>query len=140
MIRRPPRSTRTDTLFPYTTLFRSLPRGAARNALDSALWSLEARLSQRPVWQLAGLGPPRPLATAYTISLADPSDMESAARNAAAAGYALLKVKLGGDGDMDRIAAVRRGSPAARLIVDANEAWAGLRSEEHTAELQSLMR
>src|SRR3546814_14174777 len=89
MIRRPPRSTRTDTLFPYTTLFRSLPRGAARNALDSALWSLEARLSQRPVWQLAGLGPPRPLATAYTISLADPAVMEAAARNAAAAGYAL---------------------------------------------------
>src|SRR3546814_1245092 len=72
------------------------------------------------------LGPPRPLATAYTISLADPAVMEAAARNAAAAGYALLKVKLGGDGDMDRIAAVRRGSPAARLIVDANEAWAGL--------------
>src|SRR3546814_13237066 len=93
MIRRPPRSTRSDTLFPYTTPFRS--------------------------------GPPRPLATAYTISLADPAVMEAAARNAAAAGYALLKVKLGGDGDMDRIAAVRRGSPAARLIVDANEAWAG---------------
>src|SRR3546814_10251 len=113
-----------------------LPRGAARNALDSALWSLEARLSQRPVWQLAGLGPPRPLATAYTISLADPAVMEAAARNAAAAGYALLKVKLGGDGDMDRIAAVRRGSPAARLIVDANEAWAGLDLEAQAAALR----
>src|SRR3546814_11841480 len=57
-----------------------LPRGAARNALDSALWSLEARLSQRPVWQLAGLGPPRPLATASTISLADPAVMERSER------------------------------------------------------------
>src|SRR3546814_12546611 len=62
--------------------------------------------------------------------------MEAAARNAAAAGYALLKVKLGGDGDMDRIAAVRRGSPAARLIVDANEAWAGLDLEAQAAALR----
>src|SRR3546814_17583453 len=62
--------------------------------------------------------------------------MEAAARNAAAAGYALLKVKLGGDGDMDRIAAVRRGSHAARLIGDANKAWAGLDLEAQAAALR----
>lgn len=102
-----------------------LPRGAARNALDSALWSLEARQTARPVWHLAGLEPPRPVMTAFTISLAEPAVMEAAARTAAAR-HGLLKLKLGGDGgDLDRITAVRRGAPDARLIVDANEAWGG---------------
>lgn len=102
-----------------------LPRGAARNALDAALWHLRARRAGRPVWALAGLSGPKPLVTAFTISLADPARMEADAR-AAAGRYPLLKLKLAGEGDEARVAAVRRGAPAARLIVDANEAWTGM--------------
>jgi L-alanine-DL-glutamate epimerase-like enolase superfamily enzyme len=103
----------------------ALPRGAARNALDAALWDLHARQTGRPVWSLAGLAEPGPLTTAFTISLGDPARMEADAR-AAARRYPLLKLKLAGAGDVDRVAAVRRGAPDARLIVDANEAWTGL--------------
>jgi len=100
-----------------------LPRGAARNALDCAHWDLEAKLLGRPVYRLAGLPEPRPLTTAFTISLGDPARMEADAR--AAAHLPLLKLKLAGEGDLDRVAAVHRGAPNARLIVDANEAWTG---------------
>ncbi len=101
-----------------------LPPGAARNALDCALWDLEAKRSGRRVWQMLGLPDPRPMLTAYTISLGEPGAMEAAAR--AAAGRELLKVKLGaGAGDLERVAAVRRAAPDARLIVDANAGWAG---------------
>lgn len=100
-----------------------LPRGAARNALDCALWDLKAKRTGMPVWELAGLPPPQPLVTAFTISLAEPARMETDAR--AAAHLPLLKLKLAGDGDEARVAAVRRGAPDARLIVDANEAWTG---------------
>lgn len=103
-----------------------MPAGAARNALDCALWDLEAKQSGRPVWALAGLQPPLSLATAFTISLDLPEAMETAARGAADAGYRLLKCKLTGEGDVERVAAVRRGAPLVRLIVDANESWAGL--------------
>jgi L-Ala-D/L-Glu epimerase len=94
---------------------------AARNALDCALWDLEAKQTGRPAWQLAGLAEPRQLLTAYTLSLADPTAMGEAA--AAAASRPLLKLKLGGPEDRDRLAAVRRNAPASRLIVDANEGW-----------------
>jgi L-alanine-DL-glutamate epimerase-like enolase superfamily enzyme len=103
------------------TLRTELPPGAARNAVDCALWDLEAKLAGKPVWQLAGLPEPRPVTTAYTISLADPATMaEQAAR---AASRELLKVKLGGDGDLERMTAVRAAAPDARIILDANEAW-----------------
>ncbi|MCC6779344.1 MAG: dipeptide epimerase [Hyphomicrobiales bacterium] len=95
--------------------------GAARNALDCALWDLEAKRSSRPAHVLAGLPPPRPLITAYTISLATPAAMAEAA--ATAAERPLLKIKLGSDDDPTRIAAVRRAAPRAQLIVDANEGW-----------------
>lgn len=97
-----------------------LPRGAARNALDCALWDLEAKRTGCRVWQLAGLDEPAALTTAYTISLGSPAAM------AAAAGTSdrpLLKLKLGGDADLDRVRAVRVAAPRSRLIVDANEAW-----------------
>jgi L-Ala-D/L-Glu epimerase len=100
-----------------------LPHGAARNALDCALWDLAAQQAGVPVWQLAGLPAPQPLMTAFTISLADPDTMEADAR--ARAALPLLKLKLAGEGDHARVAAVRRGAPNARLIVDANEAWTG---------------
>ena len=102
-----------------------LPRGAARNALDCALWDLEARRTGTPVWRLAGLPAPRPLTTAFTISLAEPDRMAADARAAAHLPLLKLKLKLAGEGDMARVAAVRRGAPEARLIVDANEAWTG---------------
>ena len=98
-----------------------LPRGAARNALDCALWDLDAKKSGVPVWKLASLPEPQPLVTAFTISLGDPDRMEADAR--ASAHLPLLKLKLAGEGDEARVAAVRRGAPDARLIVDANEAW-----------------
>lgn len=103
-------------------LQRAMTRGAARNAVDCALWDLEAKLSGNPVWKLAGLEEPKPLTTAYTLSLAEPDVMREAARVAAA--RPLLKLKLGGDGqDIARVAAVREGAPDATLIVDANEGW-----------------
>jgi L-Ala-D/L-Glu epimerase len=99
-----------------------LPAGAARNALDCALWDLEAKRTGRRAHQLAALPPPKPLVTAYTISLADPEAMAQAAM--AASARPLLKVKLGGaGGDVERIAAVRRAASKAELIVDANEGW-----------------
>jgi L-alanine-DL-glutamate epimerase-like enolase superfamily enzyme len=104
-----------------------MPAGAARNALDAALWDLEAKQAGRRVWQMLGLPQPRPLLTAYTISLGDPATMAAAA--ALAKGRELLKIKLGGEGgpeaDIECTAAVRRAAPDARLTVDANEAWGG---------------
>ena len=99
----------------------ALPAGAARNALDCALWDLEAKRSGTPVWQIAGLSPPRPMTTAFTLSLAEPLQMEAKARQHA--DRPLLKIKLGGAGDIERLAAVRRGAPNSDLIVDANEGW-----------------
>ena len=99
----------------------ALPAGAARNALDCALWDLEAKRTGRRAYQLAALPPPKPLVTAYTISLADPQTMARAAECASA--RPLLKVKLGAANDAERIAAVRRAAPKAELIVDANEGW-----------------
>ena len=99
----------------------AMPPGAARNALDCAFWDLEAKRSGRPVHALAGLPAPHALTTAYTISLGEPTAMAAAA--AIAATRALLKVKLGAEGDGARIAAVRAAAPKATLIVDANEGW-----------------
>src|SRR5438270_890708 len=99
----------------------TMPAGAARNALDCALWDLEAKVSGQPVHTLAGLPVPRALVTAYTISLGTPQAMADAAAQAAT--RKLLKLKLGGKGDAARVAAVRAAAPNAELIVDANEAW-----------------
>jgi L-alanine-DL-glutamate epimerase-like enolase superfamily enzyme len=98
-----------------------LPPGAARNALDCALWDLEAKRTGQRAASLAGLGVLRPVTTALTISLAAPQEMAAKAR--AAGAYPLLKLKLGGAGDAARLAAVRAAVPHARLIADANEAW-----------------
>lgn len=102
-------------------LQQAMPAGAARNALDCAFWDLAAKQAGRPVHVLAGLPQPRPVITAYTISLGPADEMRQQAEQAAA--RPLLKIKLGGAGDPGRIAAVRRGAPHAELIVDANEAW-----------------
>ncbi|MET0271280.1 MAG: N-acetyl-D-Glu racemase DgcA [Sphingomonas sp.] len=113
------------TIHDRVELAGRLGRGAARNAVDAALWDHAARRSGRPAWQSAGLArAPAACLTAYTISLAEPAVMEAKAREAAGR-YPLLKLKLAGEGDLARVAAVRCGAPAARLIVDANEAWTG---------------
>ena len=99
----------------------AMPPGAARNALDCAFWDLAAKHAGKPAYELAGLPPPHPLITAFTISLGTSDAMAKAARDAAA--RPLLKIKLGTDGDPERIAAVRAAVPQADLIVDANEGW-----------------
>jgi L-alanine-DL-glutamate epimerase-like enolase superfamily enzyme len=99
----------------------ALPPGAARNALDCALWDLDAKRAGCRVWDLAGLAPPKAVISAYTLSLDSPENMGRAA--AAEAERPLLKLKLAGADDLERVAAVRAGAPNARLIVDANEGW-----------------
>jgi L-Ala-D/L-Glu epimerase len=98
-----------------------LSAGAARNALDCALWDLEAKMSGRSAAKLAGLASLHAVETALTISLASPEEMAARAQDAAS--YPLLKLKLGCDGDEERLAAVREAVPNARLLADANEAW-----------------
>lgn len=102
-------------------LYDLLPAGAARNAVDCALWDLEAKQAGRRVWELAGLPAPGPEITAYTLSLDTPEAMEQQATKHAH--RPLLKIKLGTPDDMPRLEAVRRGAPDARIIIDANEGW-----------------
>jgi L-alanine-DL-glutamate epimerase-like enolase superfamily enzyme len=116
-------------------LLQKMPHGAARNALDCALWDLECRKENIALWQLAGLPEPVATVSALTISLGSPSLMERHARQAAADGYTLLKLKLAGDHDHERVAAVHRGAPDARLIVDANESWNDLDIAAEAARL-----
>lgn len=114
----------------------TMPAGAARNALDCALIDLQAKTSGRRAWQLLGLAEPRAAQTAYTLSLGSPEEMAAAAR--AASERPLLKIKLGGDGDLERMAAVREGAPGATLIVDANEAWREDQLEPYLTRLAEL--
>lgn len=115
--------------FDRQSLYELLPAGAARNAVDCALWDLEAKKIGKRVWELAGLPAPKPEITAYTLSLDTPEAMEvQAAKNAF---RPLLKIKLGTPDDMPRLEAVRRGAPKSRIIIDANEGW----STEVYAEL-----
>jgi len=98
-----------------------LPPGAARNALDCALWDVEAKRGTSRAWDLAGIDVPPALTCAYTLSL---SDVDSMYRSAVGhSGFPLLKIKVSSDGVLDRVRAVARGAPGARLIVDANESW-----------------
>ncbi|MFG6595301.1 N-acetyl-D-Glu racemase DgcA [Sulfitobacter sp. 1A13368] len=102
-------------------LYDLLPAGAARNAVDCALWDLEAKRAGKRVWELAGLTAPGPEITAYTLSLDEPEAMRA---QAAKHSYRpLLKIKLGTPDDMPRLEAVRAGAPDATIIIDANEGW-----------------
>jgi L-alanine-DL-glutamate epimerase-like enolase superfamily enzyme len=98
----------------------ALPAGAARNAIDCALWDLAAKRAGKRVWEIAGLPAPAPVITAYTISLDTPAAMADAARRV---DFPLLKLKLGAADDPARLRVVRAARPDARLIVDANEGW-----------------
>lgn len=113
-----------------------LPAGAARNALDCALWDFEAKRRRIPVWRLAGLPEPGPVTTAYTLSLDNAESMGRAAK--AESWRPLIKLKLAGDGDLERVAAVRENAPSSRVIVDANESWVADRVESLAAALGDL--
>ncbi len=112
-----------------TALQTAMKAGAARNAIDCALWDIDAKAAGKPIHDLAGLPAPMPLVTAYTLSLASPDEMAAKAR--AAADKPLLKIKLGGSGDVGRLNAIRAARPDARIIVDANEGW----TEENLTEM-----
>ncbi|MET4318729.1 O-succinylbenzoate synthase [Bradyrhizobium sp. RT5a] len=114
----------------------AMPPGAARNALDCALIDLEARAAGLRAWSLLDRPSPGERTTAYTISLGTPEAM--AAATAKAAHRPLLKIKLGGDGDGERIAAVREAAPESELIVDANEAWTEANLEHNLAVCEGV--
>lgn len=109
-----------DLLRPSGDAATVLPPGAARNALDCALWDLAAKRAGQTVAERLGLTP-HPVITCFTLSLGTPESM--AAKAAEAAHRPLLKVKLGGEGDVERIRAVRAAAPKSRIVVDANESW-----------------
>ena len=103
------------------TLIKTLPPGAARNALDCAMWDLEAKSANTRVWQLAGLPNPHPVQTAFTISL---DTIDKMTRAAVENAYRpILKLKLGTPDDLDRLVAVRKAAPNTKLVIDANEGW-----------------
>lgn len=114
----------------------AMPPGAARNALDCALWDLDAKRAGLPVWHLAGLPEPKPVITAFTLSLDTPEAMR--AKAAENAHRPLLKIKLGTPDDLPRLMAVREGAPAARLIIDANEGWSATDYAALAPELVAL--
>jgi L-alanine-DL-glutamate epimerase-like enolase superfamily enzyme len=95
--------------------------GAARNAIDCALWDLEAKLVGKPVWEIAGLDKPHDVITTYTLSLDTPAKMAEAAK--ANAHRPFLKLKLAGPEDLERVKAVHQAAPNVKLMVDANEGW-----------------
>lgn len=113
-----------------------LPPGGARNALDCALWDLEAKHSLQRAWQLAGMNAVRPLLTAYTLGIDTPERMSAAAR--AAQAYSLLKLKLSGEGDLERVRAIRAARPDVEIIVDANQAWNPTQLRELTPAFADL--
>jgi L-alanine-DL-glutamate epimerase-like enolase superfamily enzyme len=114
-------------------LQRVMPPGAARNALDCAFWDLDAKRDDCRAADLAGIAAMRPVVTAYTLSLDTPERMGKAA--ASQRQRPLLKLKLSGDGDIERVQAVREAAPAARLLVDPNEGW----RERHLTEVMPAL-
>lgn len=104
-----------------TALINLMPQGATRNAVDCALWDVEAKEKMKPVWQLAGLPKPKPIVTAYTISYKSAYEMgEDAKINAF---RPLLKIKLGIEDDLERVEKVCTNAPNSKIIIDANEGW-----------------
>ena len=118
-------------------LAASLTAGAARNAIDCALWDLAAKTAGQRVYELAGLPEPAPCFATYTLSLGAP---EAMATEAAGVDKPILKLKLGAqdDSDVERVAAVRAAAPASRLIIDANEGWDLAKLRRYLPELHKL--
>ncbi len=118
------------------TLQQAMPPGAARNALDSAFWDIDAKRAYRSVAELAGLGAVPPLMTAFTLDFDTPDKMaEQATANRT---RPLLRLEFSGDGVVERVRAVRQAAPAARLIVDANEGWNEAQLREYVPMLLDL--
>jgi L-Ala-D/L-Glu epimerase len=113
-----------------------MPPGAARNAVDCALWDFEAKAGERSVEEMLGAGKAAALFTAFTLSLGSPDEMAAAAR--AAAHRPLLKIKVGGDGDIERLRAVVQAAPNCRIILDANEGWTEANVEANMGEAAAL--
>ena len=128
-------STKSERNLDRHRLQMLLPAGAARNALDCALWDLEAKASGKRVWELANIPVVAQVETSFTISLDTPEKMAAAAK--AAATRPILKLKLGGESlDLSRVEAVREAAPNARLLIDANESW----SPEHYREIVPALK
>ena len=117
-------------------LLELLPPGGARMAADAALWDLEAQLTGRSAWAMAGVDE-GPVETVFTIGLEDTPEA-MAAKAAAASDISLFKVKLGNDRPVERIAAIRRARPGARLVVDINQGWNFDELQRHAPALQAL--
>jgi len=126
-------------------LHNVMPKGAARNAVDCALWDLEAKLADKRVWELpqiskhlaaGGMSEPESVTTVYTLSLDTPEKMGEAAAKHSRRPY--LKIKLTGDGDLERLAAISDNAPNSRLIVDANEGWTLEHYQRFVPELKSF--
>ena len=99
-----------------------LPAGAARNAIDCAMWDLEAKILNSSVFEISNLPKPKPVTSAFTLSLSSPSEMAKEARINAS--KSILKIKLGGGiKDIERIEAIKKSAPHSKIIVDANESW-----------------
>ncbi|WP_404384933.1 N-acetyl-D-Glu racemase DgcA [Caenispirillum salinarum] len=122
--------------FDRAALRAQVPAGAARNALDCALWDLEAKESGVPAWKTAGVPEPAPVVTAQTVSLGTPDEMRASA--AKLADRPLLKLKVGAEQVVERVRAVREAAPAASMIVDANEAWTPAMLAETCAAMADL--
>lgn len=116
-------------------LYDLLGAGAARNAIDCALWDVEAKAKGKRVWDLIGVPAPKPCITAFTLSLDTPDNMRASAFKHAH--RPLLKIKLGTPDDMARLEAVRAGAPKSEIIVDANEGWS---AEVYTELAPHLLR
>ena len=117
-------------------LLQLLPAGGARNALDAALWDLEAKRTGRSVWELARIDRPRTISTCLTIGIRSVADYETRAR--ALARYEWIKVKVSNENPLEAVAAVRRGAPAAHLVVDANQSWSVDLLQQLTPSLSQL--
>ena len=113
-----------------------LPPGGARSGIDCALWDLEAKRAGCRAWELAGMSSVSPILTDYTLGIDTPEAMAKAA--VAASHHPLLKIKLLGEGDIERVALIRNARPDARLIVDANQAWNVQQVHEYVPQLAKL--
>ena len=112
-----------------------LPPGGARNAIDCALWDLEAKQTGQTIWQLIGWEP-RPVTTVYTVGIDEPANMEKDA--AAHRAYPFLKVKVGIGEPLDQIAAINAGAPDSAIIIDANQAWTVADLEKYAGKLKAM--
>tara|TARA_B100001123_G_C15307820_1_gene1023290 strand:+ start:1667 stop:2545 length:879 start_codon:yes stop_codon:yes gene_type:complete len=118
-------------------LSKLLPPGAARNAIDCALWDLEAKMAQCRVWELARLPFPRPLTTVFTLGVDNPSEMGARALENKSRPY--LKLKMTGDGfDLERVEKIHANAPTAKLVVDANEGWSIDQYVEYAPKFRDL--